>query len=243
MEVRRLPEWVKTDYDLELYHHGIKGQSWGKRRFQNENGTLTEAGKRRYGKVNNIEWRQGIDGSWRGEAHTDKGTSITVGGWDGNKELRDYNGDMHPNTDQYIKFLETDSDSQLKYITEPTNPIVNKNEKGYNVQYINGKQVSKKFQNNVYSSTQYTNQQNDKEFDDLESHSTMNGSVADRYSIKQKGQQRSWKPSKKVVSNKKTVTNGKNYAHKSGIFKRLIDTGTKFHKTVTNYLKKKGILK
>lgn len=31
----------------ELYHHGIKGQKWGVRRFQNKNGTLTSAGKTR----------------------------------------------------------------------------------------------------------------------------------------------------------------------------------------------------
>lgn len=33
----------------ELYHHGIKGQKWGFRRFQNEDGSLTIAGKERYG--------------------------------------------------------------------------------------------------------------------------------------------------------------------------------------------------
>jgi len=32
----------------ELYHHGIKGQKWGVRRYQNEDGTLTSAGKKRY---------------------------------------------------------------------------------------------------------------------------------------------------------------------------------------------------
>ena len=32
----------------ELYHHGIKGQKWGVRRYQNSDGTLTEAGKKRY---------------------------------------------------------------------------------------------------------------------------------------------------------------------------------------------------
>lgn len=32
----------------ELYHHGIKGQKWGIRRFQNSDGSLTSAGKKRY---------------------------------------------------------------------------------------------------------------------------------------------------------------------------------------------------
>ena len=34
-------------YTDEIYHHGIKGQKWGIRRFQNRNGTLTAAGKKR----------------------------------------------------------------------------------------------------------------------------------------------------------------------------------------------------
>ena len=33
----------------ELYHHGILGQKWGVRRYQNSNGTLTSEGKARYG--------------------------------------------------------------------------------------------------------------------------------------------------------------------------------------------------
>lgn len=32
-----------------LVHHGIKGQKWGQRRYQNEDGSLTAAGKERYG--------------------------------------------------------------------------------------------------------------------------------------------------------------------------------------------------
>lgn len=32
----------------KLYHHGILGQRWGVRRFQNEDGTLTQAGKEHY---------------------------------------------------------------------------------------------------------------------------------------------------------------------------------------------------
>ena len=32
----------------ELYHYGVKGQKWGVRRYQNEDGSLTPAGKERY---------------------------------------------------------------------------------------------------------------------------------------------------------------------------------------------------
>lgn len=32
----------------ELYHHGILGQKWGVRRYQNADGTLTAEGKLRY---------------------------------------------------------------------------------------------------------------------------------------------------------------------------------------------------
>ena len=33
--------------DDELYHYGIKGQKWGVRRYQNKDGSLTAAGKKR----------------------------------------------------------------------------------------------------------------------------------------------------------------------------------------------------
>lgn len=34
--------------DIYLAHHGILGQKWGVRRFQNEDGSLTSAGKKKY---------------------------------------------------------------------------------------------------------------------------------------------------------------------------------------------------
>lgn len=39
----------------EVWHYGIKGQKWGIRRFQDEDGTLTSAGKKRYSESGEAE--------------------------------------------------------------------------------------------------------------------------------------------------------------------------------------------
>lgn len=53
-KVKKYARWMGhsatygVHYSDELYHHGVKGQKWGVRRYQNKNGSLTAAGKRHY---------------------------------------------------------------------------------------------------------------------------------------------------------------------------------------------------
>lgn len=51
--------YIITTTDGEtLQHHGIMGQRWGIRRYQNPDGTLTEAGKKRYAPNYSTEQRK-----------------------------------------------------------------------------------------------------------------------------------------------------------------------------------------
>ena len=64
----------------ELYHHGIKGQKWGVRRYQNADGSLTSAGRQRYGSGEEIP--EGRGSSKRGLSDSTKKklkTAATIG--------------------------------------------------------------------------------------------------------------------------------------------------------------------
>lgn len=73
--------------DKKLYHAGIKGMKWGVRRYQNPDGTLTPAGKKRYAR----------DASERGyNKQDDSGYYKTVG----KKNKRE---DLDFDADRYVK--------------------------------------------------------------------------------------------------------------------------------------------
>ena len=47
--------FIIVNADNDLQHHGILGQKWGVRRYQNPDGTLTGAGKKRYQEAENVK--------------------------------------------------------------------------------------------------------------------------------------------------------------------------------------------
>lgn len=57
-------EFFTQDY---LMHHGVKGQKWGVRRYQNKDGSLTELGKLRLITPDRLSYPVGIDEHYRDE--------------------------------------------------------------------------------------------------------------------------------------------------------------------------------
>ena len=93
----------------ELYHHGIKGQRWGIRRFQNKDGTLTPAGKKRYSpdELGRNPVQKGVTVKSDGSISISKGVSLQRLVSDGSRPLKDIT---------YASVLEYDNAKYVKYI-------------------------------------------------------------------------------------------------------------------------------
>ena len=66
--------YMTTYGGYELYHSGIKGMKWGIRRYQNEDGSLTEEGKKRYAKLTGkIEKQQKKIEKWQAKVDKQSG--------------------------------------------------------------------------------------------------------------------------------------------------------------------------
>lgn len=61
---------IRFKDDFSLTHYGIKGQKWGVRRFQNPDGSLTSAGKKRYYTSTTDETHDKGDDRWKAYAAT-----------------------------------------------------------------------------------------------------------------------------------------------------------------------------
>ena len=69
----------------ELYHFGVKGMKWGRRRYQNKDGSLTAAGRKRYDRdAKEKGWTMGEDG-------------VARSGGKKNRKVED------PNADRWVK--------------------------------------------------------------------------------------------------------------------------------------------
>lgn len=92
---------------MELQHHGIKGQKWGVRRFQNKDGSLTPEGIKRYadGAQENKDYKDYGDG----RIEIKKGTNLQRLVGSNNKQ------DLSGTT--YASFTKYDNNSYLKVLT------------------------------------------------------------------------------------------------------------------------------
>lgn len=75
-----MTKWVYTRSN-ELQHHGIKGQKWGVRRFQNKDGSLTPAGEKRYDgdQTNKPQQEKKPNGSIDGtKVYSKKGVEVSL---------------------------------------------------------------------------------------------------------------------------------------------------------------------
>ena len=94
---------IYADY---LKHHGIKGQKWGIRRYQNEDGSLTSEGKERYYEFTGKS-------SYTSGTSTSKSATLVTNSWTKDKNLGNKYGGNNVVTGTYRINYSTGSDGQV----------------------------------------------------------------------------------------------------------------------------------
>lgn len=96
-------------YYPDIYHHGIKGQKWGVRRYQNKDGSLTPAGKKRYSPsdIGRTPVQKGVTIKSDGSINISKGVSLQRLVSDKSLPLKDIT---------YASVLEYDNAKYVRYI-------------------------------------------------------------------------------------------------------------------------------
>lgn len=120
----------------EFYHHGIQGQKWGIRRYQNEDGSLTPAGERhrqkivdkqnkkflkKYGEKINKETQKKVESQMKEYAKKELGTSVRklkTNGKDSKHYINAYNKQLAKLMNQEIGTLEAPSGYVVKFIAK-----------------------------------------------------------------------------------------------------------------------------
>ena len=96
-----MESWRRELYTNELYHHGIPGQKWGVRRYQNPDGSVTAAGANRYyegGGSGHVRWglakgERDVTGATQ---YVSKSSSENRGRWDISKSRHEAMSDDAP---------------------------------------------------------------------------------------------------------------------------------------------------
>lgn len=89
----------ETVYGEELYHHGVKGQKWGVRRYQNADGSLTPEGRSRYVVKDKL--------SRDGKSYVNLAGRLKLGK-EGMQKYNEYNNRINQERNDGLKELEND---------------------------------------------------------------------------------------------------------------------------------------